>query len=147
MITFRGKNIQLKFTYKSIHLMELAFEQPYSTFVEEQTEFNQSLYVFWAMLQNEPDYFGVSVTDVAELLQQSLEEYEFTLPEYFAKVNKAYQDSVIVKQLFETDPDSQPLPRRGGRQSRASVIRRKVFYGIMRRLRNFSQRFLDKHSM
>lgn len=145
IIKFQGKNIELKMTYKSIYLLEIAFEESYSSFIQEQTQFNQSLYTFWAMLQNEPEYYGMPVDEVAMLLQDSLERYEFTLDEYFDKVNRSYQNSIIVKQLFELE-SPQELPRRGG-GGKASAFGRKVFYGIMLRLRNFSQRLLDKHSL
>lgn len=146
IITFRGKDIELKMTYKSIHYLEMAFDKAYTEFLLEQTEFNQTLYIFWAMLQNDPEYMGKSVSEVADLLQESLEAYEFTLAEYFTKVNQSYQSSVLVKQLFETDGKDN-FPSDGGRQGRASIIGRKVLHGIMFRLRNFSQRFLDKHSL
>ena len=146
MITFQGKNIELKMTYKSIHLLEVAFDQAYIEFIAEQTNFNQSLYIFWAMLQNEPEYYGMTVGDVADLLQDSLEKYEFTLQEYFLKVDDAYTKSIVVKQLFDTPDEPSELPRRGGR-GKASAFGRKVLYDLMRRLRNLSQRFLDKHSV
>lgn len=148
LIKFQGKNIDLRMTYKSIHFLELAFGKAYIDFVAEQTPFNQSLYLFWAMLQNIPEYEGKDVLEVSDFLQKSLDEYEFTLTEYFEKVNQSYQSSIIIKQLFEKEPnpDEEKSPRNvGGR--RFSAFRRKVLHGIMLRLRNFSQRFLDKHSL
>ena len=97
------------------------------------------------MLQNESDYEGVSVLDVAELLQDSLDSYEFTLEEYFDKVNSSYASSILVKQLFKNSTGS--LPRGGGRRGRASEARRKILYGIVYRLRNTFQRLLDKYTI
>lgn len=148
IIKFQGKNRELKLTYKSIHFLELAFGQSYVEFIGEQTPFNQSLYLFWAMMQNDPEFSGMDVLEISDMLQESLDSYEFTLPEYFDKVNKSYQASVIVKQLFEKEPnpDEEPSPRGfGGR--RFSAFRRKVLHDLMLRLRNRCQRFLDKHSI
>lgn len=145
IIRFQGKDLNLRLTYKSIHFLELAFDQDYASFIAEQTPFNQSLYIFWAMLQNEADYEGVSVLDVAELLQDSLDSYEFTLEEYFDKVNSSYASSILVKQLFKNNTSS--LPRGGGRRGRASEARRKILYGIVYRLRNTFQRLLDKYTV
>lgn len=148
IIKFQGKNRELKLTYKSIHFLELAFGQSYAEFILEQTPFNQSLYLFWAMMQNDPEFSGKDVLEISELLQQSLDNYEFTLTEYFEKVNKSYQQSVIVKQLFEKEPnpDEEASPRGfGGR--RVSALGRKILHGIVFRLRNRCQRLLDKYSV
>lgn len=139
IINFQGKNRSLKMTYFSIHMLEIAFQEPYANFIMEQTPFNQSLYAFWAMIQNEEEFNGFTVPQIANLLEDSLENGEFTLDEYFEKVNKSYADSLVVQQLFK-----QSSPR--GRGEENSPARRKVFYGIMRRLRNFLDRFLAKHS-
>lgn len=146
LIKFQGKNVDLRMTYKSIHFLELAFGKAYIDFIAEQTPFNQSLYLFWAMLQNYPEYEGKDVLEVSELLQTSLDSYEFTLTEYFDKVNKSYQSSLIIKQLFEKEPnpDEEDSPR-GFRGRRVSAFGRKILHDLMRRLRNTSQRFLDKY--
>lgn len=148
LIKFQGKNRELRMTYKSIHFLELAFGESYIEFVAKQTPFNQSLYLFWAMLQNDPEFEGKDVLAISELLQNSLDAYEFTLTEYFAKVNSSYQSSLIIKQLFEKEPnpDEESLPSNFGGH-RVSAFGRKVLHGIMFRLRNISQRFLDKHSV
>lgn len=148
LIKFQGKNRELRMTYKSIHFLELAFGESYIEFIAGQTPFNQSLYLFWAMLQNDSDFEGKDVLEMSELLQESLDNYEFTLTEYFEKVNESYQSSLIIKQLFEKEPnpDEEQSPRYlGGR--RFSAFGRKILHGIMFRLRNTSQRFLDKHSL
>lgn len=148
LIKFQGKNRDLRMTYKSIHFLELAFGESYVEFIHKQTPFNQSLYLFWAMLQNDKDIEGKDVLEVSELLQQSLDNYEFTLTEYFEKVNESYQSSIIIKQLFEKEPnpDEEQSPRGFGVR-RVSAFGCKVLHGFMFRLRNISQRFLDKHSI
>ena len=148
LIKFQGKNRELRMTYKSIHFLELAFEKSYIEFIANQTPFNQSLYLFWAMLQNDPDFEGADMVKISELLQESLDSYEFTLTEYFDKVNASYQSSLIVKQLFEKEPNpDEELSPRGFGGRRVSALGRKILHGPMLRLRNFSQRFLDKHSI
>lgn len=143
IIQFQGKNRNLKMTYYSIHLLELAFQQPYANFILEQTNFNQSLYCFWAMIQNDKEFEGLSVPQIADLLDDSLEKGEFTLEEYFEKVNKSYSDSLIVQQLFKkTGSDSNPR----GRGERNSPSPSKILLAIMRRLRDFSNRVLAKYS-
>lgn len=148
IIKFQGKNRELRLTYKSIHFLELAFGKAYIEFISEQTPFNQSLYLFWAMMQNDSEFSGKDVLEMAELLQQSLDSYEFTLTEYFDKVNQSYQSSTLVKQLFEKEPnpDEEASPRNFGVR-RVSAFGRKVLYDIVRRLRNRCQRLLDKHSI
>lgn len=141
IIQFQGKNRNLKMTYFSIHLLELAFSQPYANFIMEQTPFNQSLYCFWAMIQNDKEFEGLSVPQIADLLDESLEKEEFTLQEYFDKVNKSYSDSLIVQQLFKKSGSENP----SGRGEGNSPTRGKVLHAIMRRLRNFAKRFLEKH--
>lgn len=142
IIRFQGKNRSLKMTYYSIHVLELAFQEPYANFIMEQTPFNQSLYCFWAMIQNDSDFEGLSVPEVADLLDESLDKGEFTLEEYFEKVNKSYSDSLIVQQLFKKSGNS---PRGGGERN-SPTRRHKVLHAIMRKLRDFSERFLEKHS-
>lgn len=140
MIYFQGKNRSLKMTYYSIHVLELAFQEPYANFIMEQTPFNQSLYCFWAMIQNEEEFRGYTVPQIADLLEKSLEESEFTLEEYFDKVNKSYSDSLVVQQLFKAPSN----PRDGGEEN--SPSKSKILYGAMRRVRNFCNRVLAKHS-
>lgn len=143
IIKFQGKNRSLKMTYYSIHLLELAFQEPYANFIMEQTPFNQSLYCFWAMIQNDSDFEGLSVPEIADLLDESLELGEFTLEEFFEKVNKSYSDSLIVQQLFKKSGNDSP---RGRGDESSPALRHKILHAIMRKLRDFSQRFLDKHS-
>lgn len=140
IIYFQGKNRPLKMTYYSIHVLELAFQEPYANFILEQTPFNQSLYAFWAMIQNEEEFRGSTVPQITDLLEDSLEKGEFTLDEYFEKVNTSYADSLVVQQLFK--PTSNPRGRGEGN----SPTRRKVFYGVVRRFRDWLDRLLAKHS-
>lgn len=142
LLKFQGKNLDLKFTYLSIHYIEVAFDKAYMQFLAEQTPMNQNLYLFWSMLQNDKEYRGITVEQTAELVEASLNAYDFTLTEYLDTVNKVYQDSIIVKQLFETE-NTPENPRRGG-VGKVSAAGRKILYGIMRRLRNTCQRLLDK---
>lgn len=144
IIKFQGKNRSLKMTYYSIHVLELAFQEPYANFIMEQTPFNQSLYCFWAMIQNDSDFEGLSVPEIADLLDESLEAGEFTLDEFFDKVNKSYSDSLIVQQLFKKAGSESPRVRGEGN---SPVVKRKILHAVMRRLRDFAERFLEKHPL
>ncbi|WVP83173.1 hypothetical protein NENIHHPF_00014 [Enterococcus phage EF_FB] len=39
IIRFQGKDLNLRLTYKSIHFLELAFDQDYASFIAEQNTF------------------------------------------------------------------------------------------------------------
>lgn len=139
-IKFQGAEYNLRFTYKSIYYLETAFPESYITTLQGLTDFNSTLFIFWAMIINEPNFNSLSIEETAELIQISLDTKEFTIDELFSKVADSYSDSTIVEQLFKNSP------RGGGRRERASETRRERFYGSLRRLVYRFQRFLDKHS-
>lgn len=140
LIKINDKQYMLEFTYKSIYFLEVAFEKPYIETLGEQTPYNQQLMTFWSMMINEEEFKNHDIMQMAEVVQESLERGDFDINEFFDKVNKAYLDSTIVKQIFD-------LPSDSGRRGRASENkdRRGLFHGIMSRLANRFRGFLEKY--
>lgn len=141
LITIRGKQRELKFTYKSMYYLEVAWDEEYLSKLLTYTPTIQTNYLFYAMLVNIPEFEGITLDGTLELIQECLENNDFDMEEYFTKVSKAHTNSMLVNQLFK-----QSTPSGSVGTEQADETRRGGIFSVVRGIRNYCTRVLVKYA-
>lgn len=142
LINIKGKQYPIKFTNKSLHYLEVGWGESYLNKLMTYTPSVQSNILFYSMIINFEEFENETIESTASLIQDCLENNDFTLEEFYVKVGKAHNDSIIVKQLFK-QVEASPSDSEG---LRAFDNGRGGLYGLVRRVRDICTRFLVKHA-
>jgi hypothetical protein len=97
LITINGKQYELKFTYKSIMLIEAAWNEPYYK-VLQGNRFENLYKMLWACLRNHEDFATITPFDCVDMIDKLVEESSlFDLAEL---IETAVYESNLVRELL-----------------------------------------------
>lgn len=98
-ITLKGKEYELKFTYKSLRALEAHYDKGvFNVFNEEGLDKLETVNVFlWACLKREKDFKNKTVDHIVDLLDDAMDEGELTLVQLTKALETAFNESTILK--------------------------------------------------
>lgn len=98
LVTIKGKQYELKFTYKSIMSLEAAWKQPYYE-VLSGNRFETLYKMLWACFRNIEDFENMTPMQVVDLLDELADEQNIV--ELAEMVEEAVAESTIVRELIK----------------------------------------------
>lgn len=99
LITLKGKEYELKFTYKSLRALEAHYNKGvFNVLSEEGMDKLETINVFlWACLKREKDFKNKNVDQVVDLLDDAFEDGELTLEQLTKALETAFTESTLLK--------------------------------------------------
>lgn len=108
LFEYKGKQYDLRFTYKSIVYLEGAFQKPYMRVVSEAKDSELLYRLFWACTRHLDDFKHVTPVDCLDIIDEIIVHGTTTYNMLQSLVQEAFIESVYVKQFLESVQDATP---------------------------------------